>query len=125
MKNSKKKIMTYILLLAVLLISFGLMSFNRISAQNGDIVEISVNGEVIKTFPLSVNRKYTIKGIEGENKLIIKDNSCYMDSADCPDKLCVTQGVISKSGESIICLPHMVVVTIKGEDSDEVDSVAK
>ncbi len=44
-----------------------------------------------------------------------------MDKADCPDKLCVKQGKISKSGESIICLPHKVVVKISAEEreSDE------
>ena len=30
--------------------------------------------------------------------------------ADCPDKLCTKQPAVDKNGESIICLPHQVVI---------------
>ena len=39
-----------------------------------------------------------------------------MDDANCPDKLCVKQGKISKDGETITCLPNKVTVTVYGED---------
>ena len=58
-----------------------------------------------------------------------------MKEADCPDKYCVKQGKIKNVGETIVCLPHKVVVEIektsKGIDSndnkknDEIDAVVK
>ena len=58
-----------------------------------------------------------------------------MKEADCPDKYCVKQGKIKNVGETIVCLPHKVVVEIektsKGTDSndnmknDEIDAVVK
>ena len=46
-----------------------------------------------------------------------------MEEADCPDLLCVHQKAISKEGESIICLPNKVVVTIRGGEETELDAV--
>jgi hypothetical protein len=35
-----------------------------------------------------------------------------VEAADCPDKLCVSHREIFREGESIVCLPHRVVVTV-------------
>ena len=48
-----------------------------------------------------------------------------MTSADCPDHLCVKQKAISKEGESIICLPNKVVVTVKSDMKSDIDSISK
>lgn len=48
-----------------------------------------------------------------------------MTSADCPDHLCVKQKAISKGGESIICLPNKVVVTVKSDMKSDIDSISK
>ena len=37
---------------------------------------------------------------------------------DCPDKLDVKQGYISKVGEVIVCLPNKLVIEIKGIDDE-------
>ena len=33
--------------------------------------------------------------------------------ADCPDRLCVHMGKIGLNGQSLVCLPHEVVVEIQ------------
>ena len=48
-----------------------------------------------------------------------------MKSADCPDQICVHQRAISKNGESIICLPNKVVVSIEGAEDSQIDVVAR
>ena len=48
-----------------------------------------------------------------------------MTKADCPDKLCVNQNAVSKNGESIICLPNKVVVTVDSSENSEFDAVAQ
>ncbi len=62
--------------------------------------------------------------IDGHNKVVIADGEVWMEEADCPDKLCISQGKISRSGQTIICLPNKVMVTIKGGKS-EYDGVAQ
>jgi len=45
--------------------------------------------------------------------------------ADCPDRLCVKQRAISKQGETIVCLPHRLIVKIEGGDAPDVDGVVR
>ena len=65
--------------------------------------------------------KYMV--IQDSNVLMIKDGRAQMKSADCPDQICVRQKAISKEGESIICLPNKVVVSIVGGEEKELDAV--
>ena len=51
----------------------------------------------------------------GKNILVIKNGSAYVSEADCPDKICTAHRAISKTGESIVCLPHKLVLTIESE----------
>ena len=62
--------------------------------------------------------------MDGHNKVIIGDGVVWMEEADCPDKLCVNQGRISKAGQTIICLPNRIMVTIIGGTA-QYDGVAK
>ena len=43
-----------------------------------------------------------------------------MESASCPDRLCVKQGTKSQVGDTIVCLPHRLVATvISAEEAEE------
>ena len=52
---------------------------------------------------------------------VTSDGVCIKE-ADCPDRLCVGQGRITKAGQSVICLPNRVSVYLTGEKA-EVDAV--
>ena len=93
----------------------------------GTTVQVEVNGTVIGTYPLSVDREVEIiTGENGEelNLLVIKDGKATVTAATCPDGICTAHRPISREGESIICLPHKVVVTVIGGEGDEPDVVA-
>ncbi|MCM1266383.1 MAG: NusG domain II-containing protein [Bacteroidales bacterium] len=60
------------------------------------------------------------------NVLRISGTEVSMEAADCPDQICVHHIPISKAGESIICLPHKLVVEIRGNsDEDGLDGMVK
>ncbi len=114
-----------ILLLAVLVIGLiGIVIlYTRPAALNGE-VEVAVDGEVVMTLPLSEDTEVTIEGVDGgENLLVIQDGTAKIESASCPDGICVRHYAISRDGESIICLPNRVVVTIRGGEKGDVDAV--
>ena len=95
----------------------------------GAAVEIAVDGKAIKTLPLNQNTTYKIttgsQGSSHENILKIKDGYASITEADCPDKLCVHQKKISKKGETLVCLPHKVIVSVISPGAaNELDGVA-
>jgi hypothetical protein len=93
----------------------------------GIAVRVEVDGTVTGTYPLSVDREVEIiTGQNGEerNILVIKDGKATVTTATCPDGICAAHKPISRQGESIICLPHKVVITVIGGDVDEPDIIA-
>ena len=114
-------------LLVILLAAGGigmLILFLRPDTVDGE-VEIAVSGTIVDTLPLSEDTRLVISGAnDGENILVIEDGKAYMESASCPDGICVRHTPISKDGESIICLPNQVVVTVRGGEKRDVDAVA-
>ena len=54
---------------------------------------------------------------------MISNKMASVSDADCPDRLCVRQKAISRKGESIICLPHKLVILIESMEEGDVDAI--
>ena len=59
------------------------------------------------------------------NVVEIKDGKVSVTEASCKNQVCVRHGAISRSGESIVCLPNRLVVRIENgsEEGGGYDSV--
>lgn len=115
-----------ILIISLLFIGIiALVIWHFIYSDDGKYVTIEQRNELIGTYPLNVDKEIEIEH-RGKlvNKIIIKDGYCYMEEAECPDHLCIKQGKVNKSGQTIVCLPNRVVVTVVDSDSSDYDSVA-
>ncbi len=97
----------------------GLLILNQ---QPAGQLEVKVAGETKAIYLISEDREVTLEEI-GENTFEIKGGVVEMVHADCPDQYCVHHRPISKNGESIICLPNQVVLTIRGGEEQVVDGV--
>ena len=89
----------------------------------GDRVEITIDGTLYKSFALAEEVTEEIRTDEKEcNTLIIRDGKAFMSSATCPDGICVDHPPIFRKGESIVCLPNRVVVTVvtQGDDAPDI-----
>lgn len=114
MENSnetKKTTYSVILFMGFILFAIGAMIFlwGKIQ-ENGTTAIVTVDGTERYNCSLFIEKEIVI---DEHNTLVIKDGKADMIFADCPDQICVKQAPISKAGESIICLPNKVVVTIK------------
>lgn len=116
------------ILIAVVAVIVGVILFFLYGVNNdaGTYVQIEVDGKIVETLPIDTDTTREITSDEnGTNTLIIKDGYAKMTEANCPDGLCMNQKRISRNGESIICLPHKVVVSVVNEnDSEQIDAVA-
>lgn len=117
----------YIVIFIILLIAgFTFLYTNKknISEKNNyKYVLIEVNGKEYKRLPLEGNNKIKIKTKYGNNTVEIKDGKVKMPESDCKDKICIHMKSISIPGQSIICLPNRIVVSIEQEGEKEVDVV--
>lgn len=120
----KRDLILILILLAICLSVFGIWKIRHRTA--GAQAVVTVNGKVYGTYSLSESQKIPIR-IHGTtaNVLQISDGYAKMTEADCPDKLCVHQGRIHAEGETIVCLPNKVVVSIQGGKDSSVDAVVK
>ncbi len=100
---------------AIILIALVMFTVFKLTAKNGNTVEISVDGNTIKTFDLNTDTKYEIKTGGNINTLVIEDGMAYVEFANCPDKICQHHRKISNVGETIVCLPHKVVISIESK----------
>ena len=111
-------------LLAAVMIFGALWYFCR---GEGDLVRVEVDGILFGEYSLSVDRTVEIRTGEGRdqlNLLVIENGEARVVEASCPDGICAAHRAISRSGESIVCLPHRVVVTVKAVSADAPDLIA-
>ena len=105
------------LLLVVVFLGIYLFFFRT----HGNMVKVTVNGELYATYPLTQNLTEDIHTGENElNRLVIREGKVFVETATCPDGICSAHRPIFRDGESIVCLPHGVVITvITDETTDE------
>ena len=115
----KKDLILIGIILAVILISSLVIALAK---EDGAYVIVRVDGVQVARYDLSKDGEYPLNG--GTNVLRIEGGTAYLISADCPDLLCVNQGKIDQSGETITCLPNRLTVTVYAADNAEVDLVS-
>ena len=113
------------LMVAVCALAFIIWLMQHGNTQSaGSVITVRQDGELIGTYSLAEDNTLTFKDTQGgENVLEICDGEARMLEADCPDQLCVKQKVISRKGESIICLPHRLVIEVTEGEENTVDAV--
>ena len=51
--------------------------------------------------------------------IVLTETEAWVESSDCPTQDCVHTGHISRSGQSIVCLPARVIVELTGGGDGE------
>ena len=128
-KKGKSRLRNDVLLIAALLLLSAVgVVYLFVFRPGGNTVRVTVDGEPYGIYSLSEPRIEEIRtGSDGGqvNRLIIRDGKAHMEYASCPDGICVSHRPIFRNGESIVCLPNRVVVTVVTEnDPDAPDIVA-
>ena len=88
-------------------------------------VRVCVDGEEIVRLDLDENTEYTVQNEYGINTIVVSGGEVSISFADCPDETCVRYAPTSRTGESIVCLPHRLSITVVADGEPEVDAVTK
>lgn len=124
MKNKLVRKADLIIIALVVLSSLSVMFFmNRESDESENLTAvITVDGEEYKRINLSSisERTEIIPETNPEVKIVAEKGCIYFESADCPDKICVKTGKLTKKGDTAVCLPSKTVISITGSTVDAI-----
>ena len=114
------------IILFIILISFGIASSAWLSmtSHSGEKATVTVDGKTYGVYSLSEDKTIAVKQGNKLNIIKIKHGFVTMSEASCDNQVCVKHKAISKTGESIICLPNKVVVSISGKGANKYDSIS-
>ena len=93
-----------------------------LTKKEGAYVEVTVDGNNVGKYALSTNATLPLNN--GTNILTIKDGEAYMSYSSCPDHTCENTGRVKHVGQTIICLPNHITITVIGKSDDPVDFVS-
>lgn len=113
------------IVLFVILLIFGLAlsAVSFFSGTSGQKVQVEVDGKAYGVYALAENQTIEIEENGHLNKITIKDGTVQMSYSDCKNQICVHDGAISMTNQSIICLPNKVMVEITGGE-EELDAIS-
>ena len=125
-KNAEKRVFRIgdliavlaVLLLAALVFLFALGkkegAYAKITTYDGEVILLPLNEDCEKTV---VSRGYTLL-------VVVENGAVSVKGADCPDRICVHSGALSKVGKTIVCAPAGVVICVVGGGESDADFVA-
>lgn len=114
---------TLVALTVALLAIVSALLFYLPRSQTGVLtVVVTVSGQEVQRTPLS---EFTAADVAHNGytlHIAAANGGVAVTSSDCPTQDCVHTGRISRAGQSIVCLPAQVVVSLVSTSSD-VDAV--
>lgn len=126
MRMKKGDLFIIVILAASIISWFGINKLGELKDERQIVIE--TNGSVYKVISMEAGMKQQDIHIElGDGRyidIVADEKGAYVKDVICPDKVCQKTGLVSKVGQSIVCLPNKVVVFIDGVEESEVDDVS-
>jgi hypothetical protein len=126
MKMKKGDLVIVLILAAAVISWYGINNLNKPEDERQIVIE--VNGDIYKVIAVEAGMKQQEIHIElGNGKyidIIVDEKGAYVKDVICPDKICQKTGLISRAGQSIVCLPNKVVVYVEGKAESEIDGIS-
>ena len=112
-----------IFLLAAVLAGVGFLQW--LPKSGAPVAVIEQNGKEIRRVALSSIPHPETLVLEGEFSVtvLLEPGQVSIVHSDCPDQICVNTGVLTRPGQSAVCLPARVAVRIVGETQSGVDGM--
>lgn len=108
-------------LFAAALLAFHVLNDRAPAAQ----VEIARGYTTQAVFPFGEEREWSWREGNAFVTVLSGAEGVRIAASSCPDQLCVKQGVLSRAGQSIVCLPNRVVVTLISRENPEIDAILR
>ncbi|MGP6147452.1 NusG domain II-containing protein [Jeotgalibaca sp. A122] len=123
-------IIVVLLLMLGSFLPLGVFTYVQATADQTNLqAVVEVDGDVVHVFDLvddGETETYHYKDEHGhENVLVRTGMSVKMTEATCSDQVCVRMAAIDQVGDTILCLPHKMLVEVRSdspvENNNEID----
>ena len=121
-ESIKKYRLDIIVIAVILLLSVSLLLIMTLTKKEGAVAVVEIDGKTVAEYSLAVNGEYSLNN--GTNVLVIENGQDYLNFSNCPDHTCEITGKIRYVGQTIVCLPNKLSITIKGNAEGGVDLVS-
>lgn len=111
----KKREIVY--LLVFLTVSVILFFLIKGYSRNGDYAEITC-GDTVYTLDLRQSGEFTFDECP-DTVFLISDGKIQILESACKDRICIKTGAVGSQGQSIICIPQKISVTIISNENKE------
>lgn len=122
----KGDILIIVLLILAALGGAGYVLINDMNQTNRYVV---ISHDQEELYRIKINDQYedVITYEEGDelNEIHIRDGKVWIEYATCDNQVCVKSASIERVGQSIVCLPHKLIVEIKGQGNNSVDIISE
>ncbi|MBE6553012.1 MAG: NusG domain II-containing protein [Ruminococcaceae bacterium] len=109
-------------MILILLLATGMLLLPSWFSSNASVLVITTP-EGRFEYSLSEPRELTLTSNGVTLRVVIADGAAYVSESNCRDGVCRNSGKISGSGETILCAPAGITLSVKGGGRD-VDFVA-
>ncbi|NLK16936.1 MAG: NusG domain II-containing protein [Clostridiales bacterium] len=117
-KESKPFKKADLLIIPLLMLASALAIF-LLSPGGGSYAEIYADGKLVRVMPLDVDAEFVYHFDEGrKNVITVKGGKVSVSYADCADKICTHYPPTDRASSSIICLPHKLVIIVRGGENE-------
>ena len=109
------------LVLIVVLMLFAITSLFIVSylQTQGETVQIFLNNQMKYQYKLNKDKNLIIENQKDFIQIVVKDKKVWVDDSSCPAKICKKMGKISKTGQTIVCVPNKIFIQIIGENEEK------
>ena len=118
MKKIRNDIILIVSILIIVLIFFLVFIFNQKS--DNLVCEIYKDDILVNEIKLDHEEEIKIEATDGYVVILITASDVSFKESTCKDQICVHQGKINKSGQTITCLPNKIYVKLVGKGADVV-----
>ena len=104
-----------VIVVAVILICSLIVTLS-LADDGAEYAVIYVNGNEYGRYSLDSDKKQIVDVSTeyGHNVVVIDKQKVFVTETDCMDKVEIAAGEISKPGQSLVCLPNRLVITVEG-----------
>ena len=113
-------------LAAAALLSVGAILLLGRWSGGGHMARIYQDGVLIREIDLdslSAPLTFTVEFQGRTNTITAQPGRIRVESADCPDQVCVRTGRLTRAGQVAVCLPHRVILKLTGTSTDGIDAI--